>query len=363
LTGLIPTNLEALENSDLLSDVGRERLAQEPTIPPRAADGDESVANFIGRRLGQETFDNLVEPLMAGIYAGQADQLSLAATFPQLRQLELKHGSLLGGLTNRPSSTAASEHPPFVSFPNGMERLVTRLVEGLDGVQIVKETAVTTINKTPGGYQLIMSGEQIAGGSIEADAVILTTPVYVSGRILQSLDKGLAATLCQIPYASTALVNLAFEEADVPDLDGYGYVIPQVEGREALACTWTSRKWENRAPEGKVLVRVYIGRYGQADVTEYDDGRLLAIAQTELAQTLDITVASLFHRIIRYPKAMPQYNLGHLEILDDLGLQLFNHPGLFLAGAAFNGVGIPDCIASGENAAEMATIFLGYSGS
>jgi oxygen-dependent protoporphyrinogen oxidase len=349
----------------LLTKAAQERLAQEPTIPPKPAGSDESVAQFITRRLGQEALDNLIEPLMAGIYAGQVDQLSLAATFPQLRQLELKHGSLLKGLANQPGATNGSNQPPFVSFPGGMGQLVTRLVDCLQGVTIHRETAVIAIKQTAAGYLLSVNGSGVNGeqyplNDIKSSAVIVTTPAYVSGRLLQGVDDELAGLLTGIPYASTALVNLVFNEADVPDLDGYGYVIPRVEGREALACTWSSRKWQDRAPDGKVLIRVYIGRFGEPDVTMYDDGRLLTIAQNEIRETLNITTDSLFHRIFRYPKSMPQYNLGHPGRLAAIEALMAAHPGLFLAGAAFNGVGIPDCIASGEEAAEKARGFLSY---
>ena len=347
LTGMIPTNLEALAHNTLLSTAAQARLAQEPDIPAAPANGDESVAHFIARRLGTETLENLVEPLMAGIYAGQADQLSLAATFPQLRQLELEHGSLLQGLTNHRPAANRTEYPPFVSFAGGMQTLVERLLEQLDGVTICRETAVTNISKTVNGYRLSVNDKL----NVETSVLIMTTPMYVSSKLLRGIDGALAAVLAEIPYASTALVNFAFDEADVPELAGYGYVIPSVEGREALACTWTSRKWQNRAPEGKVLIRVYIGRYGDDDVTAYEDGRLLAIAQDEIRETLNITAEPLFQRIIRYPGAMPQYNMGHLDRLAMIERRLAGHDGLFLAGAAFHGVGIPDCIASGETAA------------
>jgi oxygen-dependent protoporphyrinogen oxidase len=242
---------------------------------------------------------------------------------------------------------------------------VTRLVDCLEGVTIHRETAVIAIKQTAAGYLLSVNGSDVNGdqyplNDIKSSAVIVTTPAYASGRLLQGIDDELAGLLTGIPYASTALVNLVFNEADVPDLDGYGYVIPRVEGREALACTWSSRKWQNRAPDGKVLIRVYIGRFGEPDVTMYDDGRLLTIAQNEIRETLNITTDSLFHRIFRYPKSMPQYNLGHPGRLAAIEALMAAHPGLFLAGAAFNGVGIPDCIASGEEAAEKARGFLSY---
>ena len=356
LTGLIPTNLEALEKSTLLSQAARERLAQEPDIPPKPAGEDEPVASFVARRLGQEVLENLVEPLMAGIYAGQANQLSLAATFPQLRQLELQHGSLLKGLAHQQPPANQTVEAPFVSFPDGMQTLVKALAASLEGVQIWRETAVTAIEKIVSGYQLTVASKKLPVEAVDVAAVIGTTPAYVGSKLLAEVDGELSSLLAQIPYASTALVNLAFEETAVPGLDGYGYVIPQVEGRDALACTWSSRKWENRAPAGKMLLRVYIGRYEQADITQYTDERLLAIAQTEILETLGIYAPPLFHRIIRYPQAMPQYNLGHLDLLAQMEERLLDQPGLFLAGAAFNGVGIPDCIASGEKAAEAAVV-------
>lgn len=359
LTGLIPTNLGALTHSSLLSPAAVQRIAREPELPPQPAGDDESVAEFVTRRLGREAFENLIEPLMGGIYAGRADQLSLAATFPQLRQLELTHGSLLKGLAHRPPASSEEASPPFVSFPAGMQTLVARLVARLEGVKIWQGTAVTGIEARGNGYRLSLAGQapQVPE-TLPADAVILTTPAYASSRLLAGLDAELATTLAAIPYASTALVNLAFAETDVPALDGYGYVIPLVEGREALACTWSSRKWPGRAPAGKLLLRVYIGRYGEADVTAYEDGRLLAIAQTEIQDTLDITARPLFQRLVRYPRAMPQYNLGHRQRIAQVEAALAGHPGLLMAGAAFNGVGIPDCITSAETAVEQTIAHL-----
>jgi oxygen-dependent protoporphyrinogen oxidase len=243
-----------------------------------------------------------------------------------------------------------------------MQTLVDALAAGMEGVRIWRETAVITIEKTVSGYRLTVASKKLPVEAVDVAAVIVTTPAYVGSNLLAGIDEELSTLLAQIPYASTALVNLAFEEAEVPELDGYGYVIPQVEGRDALACTWSSRKWQNRAPAGKVLLRVYIGRYGQADVTQYTDEHLLAIAQTEIGETLGIEAAPLFRRIIRYSQAMPQYNLGHLELLAEIEERLTRQPGLFLAGAAFNGVGIPDCIASGEKAAQAAATFLYQEG-
>ena len=349
LTGMIPTDLDALTHSTLLSSEAKARVAQEPTLPPMPANGDESVAHFIMRRLGGEAFANLIEPLMGGIYAGQADQLSLAATFPQLRQLELDHGSLIKGLLKH--TPASTTQPPFMSFKAGMAALVTELVSRLGETKIYLKTAVTQIEKNDQGYRLTWQQDEQTH-TLQATAVILTVPAYVLGSLLTNFDAALAQPLSEIPYASTALVNLVFDEVNLPiRLDGYGYVIPRIEEREALACTWTSRKWAGRAPEGKLILRLYIGRYGEPDATLLTDETLLAIAQAEIKQTLKVTAVPCFYRVHRWSRGMPQYTMGHLDRLAQIEKRLAHHPGLFLAGAAYRGVGIPDCIHSGEMAA------------
>lgn len=352
LTGMIPTNLDALTNSTLLSDAGRAAIAQEPSQPVRPTDaGDESLASFVSRRFGQEAFENLIEPLMGGIYAGQADQLSLAATFPQLRQLELKHGSLIKGLTARPPTP--QKYPPFVSLPKGMGQLADKLVARLDGADLMSGWAVTAVAQLNNGYKLILEdGTHQTLKTIHASAIIFATPAFVAGKLLQEIDSTLADALCTIPYASTALVNLTFNKADLTEpLDGYGYVIPNAEQKQALACTWSSLKWNGRSPDDQLLLRVYIGRFG-SDVTQYDDNRLYQIARDELHDTLNITAAPTSHHIQRWPNGMPQYNMGHQQRIETIQTQIAQHPTLFLAGNYFTGVGIPDAILSGETAAD-----------
>ena len=189
------------------------------------------------------------------------------------------------------------------------------------------------------------------GETLESDSVILATPAFVSGTLLASLDPTLASDLQSIPYVSTATVSLAYRLGDVPrDLDGYGYVIPRREGRRALACTWTSTKFPHRAPEGYALLRVFVGRAGQA--IPWNERDLLALAKEELSLTLGITADPLLQRVFMWDKAMPQYNLGHPEILRRIDTALEKHPGLALAGNGYRGIGIPDCIHSGELAVE-----------
>jgi protoporphyrinogen/coproporphyrinogen III oxidase len=357
LTGLIPTNLAALEQSTLISPAGRARLAEEPTLPPAPPNGDESVASFVSRRLGREVYEALVEPLMSGIYAGDGDQLSLAATFPQLRQLELKHGSLLRGLQAAPASPAASApaYPPFASLPGGMATLVESLLGQLRRTELITGTAVESIGKQQGGYAVELQD----GRMLQAEALILATPAFVTARLLAEVAPEVADRHGQIPYASAAIITLAFAEADLPGpLDGYGYVIPQAEGTDLLACTWTSSKWQGRAPEGAALVRIYAGRYGRRDVTKLSDVELLDLAQAEVCATLGLTATPRLTRIHRWPQAMPQYLLGHVERVGQIERHLAQQPGLFVAGAAYRGVGIPDCIESGETAAKAVIEYL-----
>jgi protoporphyrinogen/coproporphyrinogen III oxidase len=357
LTGMIPTNLEALQQSSLISPAGRARLAEEPALPPAPPNGDESVAHFVSRRLGREVYEALVEPLMSGIYAGDGDQLSLAATFPQLRQLELKHGSLLKGLQAAPAAEANGQQPaarpvpPFVSLPGGMATLVETLLAQLRRTELITGMAVAEIRGSNAPYSVLLAD----GRTLAADALILATPAFVTAQLLATVAPDLAELHSQIPYASAAIITLAFAQADLPrPLDGYGYVIPQTEGTDLLACTWTSSKWAGRAPAGMALIRVYAGRYGRRDVTRLSDAELIELAQTELSQTLGLTATPQLTRIHRWPQAMPQYLLGHVERVAQIEQRLAAHPAIFLAGAAYRGVGIPDCIESGEAAARGA---------
>jgi oxygen-dependent protoporphyrinogen oxidase len=338
LTGMIPTSLDALDATTLLSDEGKERLAGETDVPPDPARGDESIASFVRRRLGDEAYERMVEPLMTGIYGGDGEQLSLQATFPNLRALEVEHGSVLRGLRAQPVVAAA--RPPFVSPPSGTGELVEALVSGFERTRVV--TAAATRVRT--GYRV-----DTAGGALAADAVVLAVPAFVAAELISELDPELAGAHGEIPYASSVIVTLAYREDDAP-FDGYGYVVPNAEGTDALAATWSTSKWNGRAPEGIALVRVYLGRFGRRDVTADPDEDLVARAREELRMS-GVTAEPLRAWVHRWPRGMPQYVLGHPERLERIDASLERHPGLVLAGAAYRGVGIPDCIASGEDAA------------
>lgn len=349
LTGLIPTNLDALYEHPLLSAEGAARVAQEPHVPIHTGDDDESVGDFISRRMGKELYENLVEPLMGGIYGGRADLLSLQAVFPQLRRLELTHGSLLKGLTRPNPPTDTPRYPPFVSFKGGIGTLVDRLVDALDGVEVRTNAAVESVRRGD-NWAVVVGGEVVS-----AENLLLTTPAYITSSLLSPATPNLSNALATIPHSSAAIVTLAYNRADVQNpLDGYGYVIPRIEGKEILACTWSSQKWDGRAPDDAVLLRVYLGRYG-VDVTAYKDDALVELAKGELRGVLGITAPPILTTLHRWKNSIPQYMLGHLDRTAKIRTLEAQHSGLYLAGAYFDGVGIPDCIRHGDTVAHKIT--------
>jgi oxygen-dependent protoporphyrinogen oxidase len=357
LTMMIPTRFGSMIRTGLLSWPDKARMGMDFFLPARESDGDESLGAFVSRRLGRAAYERLIEPLMSGIYAGDGDRLSLQSTFPYLRDLELKYGGLVKGALaararmSKNGGKAPGTRSAFLTPTTGLAEVVEALIERLSagGANLQVGTAVRRINYSNGEYEL----ELETGERIPADRLILAAPAYAAGEMLAGLDPELSTELRAIEYVSTATVSLAYRQADLPrPLDGYGYVIPRREGREALACTWTSTKFPHRAPEGCALLRVFIGRAGQEDRIPWQEDGLLALAQDELRQTLGITAPSILSRVFIWERAMPQYNLGHPVRLERIEAALERWPGLALAGNGYRGIGIPDCIHSGELAAQ-----------
>ncbi|MDD2923266.1 MAG: protoporphyrinogen oxidase [Anaerolineales bacterium] len=360
LAMMIPSDIPSILRSRLISWVGKARMGFDFLQPAKNISEDESLGAFVSRRLGREAYENLIEPLMSGIYAGDGDQLSLMSTFPYLRDLEVKHGSLARGaieMRKKMNASARAKHASplqgsrsaFLTPTTGLAEIVEALVAHLQShnVELRLNTRVTAItrNVERGTWNVTLDTE-----SLETDALILATPAPVSGKLL-SFDEELSSTLQSIPYASTATVSLAYRQADLPQpLNGYGYVIPRREGRKALAGTWTSTKFPHRAPDGYALIRVFIGRAGQDIPWNKDD--LLAIAKEEVKLTSGITAEPMISRVFIWEGAMPQYNLGHPEKLKQIDSALEKYPSLALAGNGYRGIGIPDCIHSGELAVE-----------
>ena len=235
-SGLVPADTRALQDTTLLSEEGKRRALQEPEIPADPAAREESVAQFMTRRFGREVFQAIMEPLLSGIYAGDAECLSLLGTFPHLRELELRHGSVIRGLEKEARARPASARSPFVSFPGGMGELAASLSARLTDVRVVTGAEAVDLRRTDGGYSVETAG----GGTFTADAFVLAVPAAPAAKLLAGIDSDLGRLHEGIPAASTAVIHLGYRRSGIAyPLDGYGYVIPRIEGSDILACTWT----------------------------------------------------------------------------------------------------------------------------
>lgn len=354
LAMMVPARLGPLLASPLLSPGAKARLGLDLLLPARRGDQDESLASFLSRRLGRQAYERLIEPLMSGIYAGDGDQLSLQATFPFLQEWEHRYGSLTRGAmalarARGRNGRAEAGRSIFLTLSGGLGEMVRSLQEALGGAHLLG-VAATQVLRDGRGYVV-----RTEAGDFWAEALILATPAFVSAQLLRSLRPELSSLLGSIEYASTATVSLAYSQEDLPrPLDGHGYVIPRSEGRQALACTWTSTKFPHRAPQGLALLRVFLGRAGQPLGAGIGPEDLIALARAELRATLGVEAEPRLARAYLWPCSMPQYNLGHPQRLRAIQRELAQLPGLYLAGAGYQGVGIPDCIHSGQIAAEQA---------
>lgn len=368
LTGLVPSRLKPMFSTPLLSPLGKVRLACDLAIRPRQTLEDESLASFVERRLGREMYDRLIEPLMSGIYAGDGRQLSLAATFPGLRAAERTHGGMIRGAMAVRKAAAFRRDPhgaraSFVSFQAGMAELVDAIVRRIEdgGVCIRTETPVLAINRRADGgrgFDIETTGPGDAQRQ-SFDAVIVAVPAWAAAPLVDPWSPDASDAIAGIPHVSNAIVTMAFTASQCPhDLNGSGYIVPRSEHRPVMAVTWVSSKWRQRTPENHILVRAFIGRAGQQEYLTGDDASLQRIARSEFQDVLGITGAPVLSRVFRWDRGMPQYNLGHLDRVDRIQLGIGRVPGLEIAGNMLRGVGIPDCIASGEAAADHTLSYL-----
>lgn len=342
---MVPTRFWPFVSSRLFSLPAKLRMGLELVIPPRRDDADETLANFVRRRLGTQALDKIAEPLMSGIYNADAEAMSIMATFPRFRELEKKHGSLIRGMVkSRPAKRGLAPGAPastsaFMSFRGGVQELSDALVPRLGGdlrpgTRIAEMTAVAG-----GGYRLTTD----RGDAIHADAVILTTAAYTAADLLRAMSPAVAGMLDGIRYLGTGTLSLAYRAADVTKpLDGLGLVVPKGENRPINAITISSTKFSHRAPRDTVLLRVFYGGTRSPASMDYDDQRLLTVVRDELRDILGIHAAPLFHRIYRWPRANPQYDVNHLERVSRIETELPR--GVYVTGGAYRGVGMPDCV-------------------
>ncbi|AKT35992.1 protoporphyrinogen oxidase [Chondromyces crocatus] len=367
----VPTQVLPFARTPLLSWSAKARMGLDLVLPRRDDEEDESIAGFIRRRLGRGALEQLAEPLLGGIYAGDVESLSIRSTFPQLVEMERKHGSMIrGALAQRRARKASApgqkQGPPsaFHSLLGGVGELVDTLARKVEraGGQIRHGARVDAILPGPERSVPASSDEpraprylvRIAGQAelLPADEVVIALPAHAAADALSSLDLDIAAALRLVPYESTATVLLGYRRVDVPHpLDAVGAIFPRPEGRRALALTFASSKWPGRAPADAALLRVFFGGHRDPRILAQPDEALIALACEELRALVGVTARPLLSRLFRFDRASAQPVVGHAARLAALRHQAERHPGLHFAGAAFDGIGIPDCVRQGTEVA------------
>ena len=357
---MAPGRAWPIVRSPILSPLGKLRLAWEYFVPQRdAADSDESLASFVRRRLGREAFERLVQPLVSGIYTADPEKLSLAATLPRFQEMERQHGGLIRATLKqrKVQTTGDGKYGPasgaryglFVALRGGLSSFTAAIVDRLSPGTVRLNTAVRSISRRENRWTLTtnQSDQQ------EFDAVIVAAPATVAARLLGDVDRELSNELAAIEYAGAVVVSMAFERRHIRHaLDGFGFVVPAIERRRILSASFSSVKFPGRAPEGKVLIRTFVGGACQRELVELADADLEKLVCEELGDLIGLTGRPLWTMIARWSQSMPQYHLGHLDRVARIEARAAAIPGLALAGSAYRGVGIPNVIHSGEQAAE-----------
>ena len=359
----IPTEVMPFVRTGLIGPLGKARAAMDILLPRKKTTEDEALGAFLRRRLGSDVLEQIAEPLLAGIYAGDTDVLSLQATFPQFKQLEQKHRSLILGMIyskkQQRSASGTAGLPPvakgamFLTFKNGLVTLIDALSESLQEMRFITGQAVTQVSQTIDQSTRV----RLQDGTEQVfDAVVVTVPNFAASNIVTEA-LGSASQLIHIPYASVANVVMAFRKSEVENKmnAGSGFVVPRRAGLLITACTWTSVKWPHAAPEDIALVRCYVGRQGDERGFKLTNEELVLRVRADLNTTMGITAEPIFVEPTRWNQAMPQYPVGHLSNVEAFREQLkAKLPGVFVTGSGFHGVGLPDCIAQGKQAAQQA---------
>ncbi len=356
----IPTQVTPFVFSGLFSPIGKIRAAGDFILPKGQAKEDQSLGEFFRRRLGDEVVDNLIDPLLSGIYAGDIDRLSLMSLFPMFYHMEQKHRSLVLGLKKtmpaapKPVKKEPSRKGMFISLSSGLESLVEELVKRMDEGSVCKGISVDKIIRNQNHYTISFSNGMVE----QADSVIIATEHFHAQKMLS--EYSFMREFEEMQSYSVANVAMAFPKSAIKqDIEGTGFVVSRKSDFRITACTWTHKKWPETTPKDMALLRCYVGKPNDQTVVNLSDEEIINIALRDLNKTMNITEKPLFHIITRWKKAMPQYNVGHLErmrkIKESLAMEL---PGVFLAGGSYEGVGIPDCIDQGEAAVKKVLEFL-----
>jgi oxygen-dependent protoporphyrinogen oxidase len=358
---LAPSQIWPFVTSDIFSLAGKARMAADLFLPRKSTNGanDESLASFVRRRLGKEALERMAQPMVGGIYTADPETLSLRATLPRFLDMEQKHRSLILAMLRQSraqkSGASGARYSLFLSFDRGMQVLVDKLAQLKIDIRLNTRAARLEL-AGPTWTITTNTGEQFT-----ADAVCLALPAYVAAALLNDTNKDLASKLNQIKYASTATINFGYRRTGIAHpLDGFGFVVPFTEKRSLIACTFSSVKFRGRAPDDHVLLRAFAGGALQPTIFALDEDELVTRVEADLRELLGINANPLFTEVAKWERSMPQYEVGHLDRITEIDTLLTKLPGLALAGNAYRGAGIPDCIRSGETAAETLLPF-GFS--
>ena len=346
---LAPSRMWPFITTDIFSVTGKLRMAADLLLPRKNSNGidDESLASFVRRRLGREALERMAQPMVGGIYTADPETLSLRATLPRFLDMERDHRSLILAMMRQGQKrgTSGARYSLFLSFDRGMEVLVNALADVVPNVRL--RTRVEELSHDSGTWRIRAD----SGETFEADAVCLAVPAYVAARLLRDVNEPLAAKLNEIKYASTATINLAYRRKSISHpLNGFGFVVPFIEKRSLIACTFSSVKFPGRAPDDHVLLRAFAGGALQPEMFALAD--IETRIEADLRELLGINGDPLFAETAKWERSMPQYEVGHLDRVTAIENELKKLPGLSLAGNSYRGAGIPDCIRSGETAAE-----------
>ncbi|AEH49039.1 protoporphyrinogen oxidase [Parageobacillus thermoglucosidasius] len=350
----IPTQIGPFITTRLFSPLGKLRAAFDFILPPTKAEGDLSLGQFFRRRLGDEVVDNLIEPLLSGIYAGDIDQMSLMATFPQFFQIEQKYGSLVLGAKRTAPKAQKERKGAFQTLKTGLQSLVDEVEKRMEQGSVIKGVRVERVWREGTGYRLRLSN----GDIWKADSIIVAAPH--SSVPAMFADYPFFEPFQSIPSTSVATVALAFPESAIEqDIDGTGFVVSRRNDYTITACTWTHKKWPHTAPDGKALLRCYVGRPGDEEIVEQSDDEIVRVVMDDLSKIMRISGRPELIAISRWKEAMPQYTVGHKERLAKIKTHMDAElPGVFLAGSSYEGLGLPDCIDQGENAVKKVLDYL-----
>jgi oxygen-dependent protoporphyrinogen oxidase len=357
---MVPTKILPTGLSPLFSWTTKLRMVRELLHPPHDAEADESVASLVERHYGAEMVDRLADPLLSGIYGGEAASLSVRAVLPRFAEMERTHGSLgramLAARKKIPHPSTQPALPLFTSLKNGMQQLADALVPRLNQPSLRTETSVRSIRREAAGWIVEVDPEQpsTAPKSETFDSVILALPALAAAQILSSSSPELSAELAAIRYTSSITVGLGYDRNIRQSLPpGFGFLVPRSEGKQLLAATFVHNKFPYRAPSDRALLRCFFAGSNAENISQLSDNAIIAAIRNELHQILGLRAAPLFARVYKWKSAMAQYGIGHLERLDRIERLRQRLPGLALAGNAYRGIGIPDCVRSGHDAAKQ----------